>query len=104
MSWMTVFRGIAAESVTRWYWAGSVRYRRQTYAARALPSDGEIAGELQVSHDTLRTHMRHLYLRLGTHRRSGAHDEAVRGVTAAGRRGPRLRWRPLPGNLIDRRG
>jgi hypothetical protein len=25
-------------------------------------------------------------------------------VTAAGRRGPRLRWRPLPGNLIDRRG
>jgi LUD domain len=25
-------------------------------------------------------------------------------VTAAGRRGPRLRWRSLPGNLIDRRG
>jgi hypothetical protein len=25
-------------------------------------------------------------------------------VTAAGRRGPRPRWRPLPGNLIDRRG
>jgi hypothetical protein len=25
-------------------------------------------------------------------------------VTAAGRRGPRLRWRPLSGNLIDRRG
>jgi hypothetical protein len=25
-------------------------------------------------------------------------------VTAAERRGPRLRWRPLPGNLIDRRG
>jgi hypothetical protein len=25
-------------------------------------------------------------------------------VTAAGRRGPGLRWRPLPGNLIDRRG
>ena len=25
-------------------------------------------------------------------------------MTAAGRRGPRLRWRPLPGNLIDRRG
>ena len=22
----------------------------------------------------------------------------------AGRHGPRLRWRPLPGNLIDRRG
>ena len=25
-------------------------------------------------------------------------------MTAAGHRGPRLRWRPLPGNLIDRRG
>ena len=25
-------------------------------------------------------------------------------MTAAGRRGPRLRWRPRPGNLIDRRG
>jgi hypothetical protein len=25
-------------------------------------------------------------------------------VTAAGRRGPWLRWRPVPGNLIDRRG
>jgi hypothetical protein len=25
-------------------------------------------------------------------------------VTATGRRGPHLRWRPLPGNLIDRRG
>jgi hypothetical protein len=29
---------------------------------------------------------------------------AVRGVTAAGHRGPRPRWRPRPGNLIDRRG
>ena len=28
----------------------------------------------------------------------------MRCVTAAGRRGPRLRWRPRPGNLIDRRG
>ena len=25
-------------------------------------------------------------------------------MTAAGRRGPRLRWRPLSGNPIDRRG
>jgi hypothetical protein len=25
-------------------------------------------------------------------------------VTATGRRGPHLPWRPLPGNLIDRRG
>ena len=28
----------------------------------------------------------------------------MRCVTAAGRRGPRLRWRPRRGNLIDRRG
>ena len=28
----------------------------------------------------------------------------MRCVSAAGRRGPRLRWRPLRGNLIDRRG
>ena len=28
----------------------------------------------------------------------------MRGVTAAGHRGPRLGWRPRPGNLIDRRG
>src|SRR5580693_2037986 len=39
----------------------------------------------------------------GVHRR-GVRGEAVRGVTAAGRRGPRLRWRPRSGNLIDRRG
>jgi hypothetical protein len=31
-------------------------------------------------------------------------DEAARRVTAPGRRGPQLRWRPLSGNLIDRRG
>ena len=37
-------------------------------------------------------------------RRAGVRDEAVRRVTAAGRRGPRLRWRPPSGNLIDRRG
>ena len=30
--------------------------------------------------------------------------EAARGVTAAGGRMPHLRWRPLRGNLIDRRG
>jgi hypothetical protein len=38
------------------------------------------------------------------HRHGGVGDQAVRRVTAAGRRRPRLRWRPLPGNLIDRRG
>ena len=37
-------------------------------------------------------------------RRRRVRDGAVRCVTAAGRRGPRLRWRSLSGNLIDRRG
>ena len=40
----------------------------------------------------------------GTRRRRRAGDQAVRRVTAAGRRGPRLRWRPRPGNLTGRRG
>ena len=37
-------------------------------------------------------------------RRRGVRAEAARRVTAAGRRGPHPPWRPLPGNLIDRRG
>jgi hypothetical protein len=36
--------------------------------------------------------------------RTGVRAEAARRVTAAGRLGPQLRWRPRPGNLIDRRG
>jgi hypothetical protein len=30
----------------------------------------EIANELSVSHNTVRTHMRHMYANLGTHRRA----------------------------------
>jgi len=40
---------------------------------RYLPTNlsmPEIASELYVSHNTVRTHMRHLYAKLGTHRRA----------------------------------
>jgi LuxR family transcriptional regulator, maltose regulon positive regulatory protein len=40
---------------------------------RYLPTNlsmPEIANELYVSHNTVRTHMRHLYAKLGTHRRA----------------------------------
>ena len=50
---------------------------------RYLPtnlSGPEIAGELYVSHNTVRTHMRHLYGKLGTHTRS----EAVARARALG--------------------
>ena len=30
----------------------------------------EIANELSISHNTVRTHMRHMYAKLGTHRRA----------------------------------
>ena len=50
---------------------------------RYLPTNlsaPQIAGELHVSHNTIRTHMRHLYAKLGTHRRS----EAVERTRALG--------------------
>ena len=40
---------------------------------RYLPTNlsmPEIANELSVSHNTIRTHMRHMYAKLGTHRRA----------------------------------
>jgi LuxR family maltose regulon positive regulatory protein len=42
---------------------------------RYLPTNlsaPQIASELHVSHNTVRTHMRHLYAKLGTHRRFDA--------------------------------
>ena len=50
---------------------------------RYLPtnlSGPEIAGELYVSHNTVRTHMSHLYAKLGTHTRA----EAVAHARALG--------------------
>jgi LuxR family maltose regulon positive regulatory protein len=50
---------------------------------RYLPTNltmAENAGELHVSHNTIRTHMRHLYAKLGSHRRA----EAVARARALG--------------------
>jgi LuxR family maltose regulon positive regulatory protein len=59
---------------------------------RYLPtnlSGPDIAGELYVSHNTVRTHMSHLYTKLGTHTRA----EAVARARALGLLAPS----PLPG-------
>jgi LuxR family transcriptional regulator, maltose regulon positive regulatory protein len=50
-------------------------------------SGPEIAGELHVSLNTVRTHMRHLYAKLGTHRRA----EAVARARALGLLAPSSR-------------
>jgi LuxR family maltose regulon positive regulatory protein len=47
--------------------------RSEIRVLRYLPTNlsmPEIAHELSVSHNTIRTHMRHLYAKLGTHRRA----------------------------------
>jgi LuxR family transcriptional regulator, maltose regulon positive regulatory protein len=56
---------------------------------RYLPTNltgPEIAGELYVSHNTVRTHLRHLYAKLGTHTRAEAVARArALGLLAPGR-------------------
>ena len=45
------------------------------YLPTNLPAS-QIAGELYVSHNTVRTHIRHVYAKLGTHTRAEAVDRA----------------------------
>ena len=53
---------------------------------RYLPtnlSTPEIANELSVSRNTVRTHMRHLYAKLGTHRRADTVARARSGIAGS---------------------
>ena len=63
------------------------------YLPTNLPAP-QIGSELYISHNTVRTHMRHLYAKLGTHRRA----EAVARARALGLLAPSpLRGQaPLP--------
>ena len=63
------------------------------YLPTNLPA-AQIGSELYISHNTVRTHMRHLYAKLGTHRRA----EAVARARALGLLAPSpLRGQaPLP--------
>jgi LuxR family maltose regulon positive regulatory protein len=60
-------------------WLAEPLTRTETRVLRYLPthlSASEIAGELYVSVSTVKTHMSHLYAKLGSHRRTEAVDRA----------------------------
>src|SRR5271167_3721393 len=74
----------------------------ETRVLRYLPTNlsaPEIAGQLSVSVNTIRTHMRHVYEKLGAHRRTGAVERArALGLLApshAGPEAPRAGLRPV---------
>jgi LuxR family transcriptional regulator, maltose regulon positive regulatory protein len=68
---------------------------------RYLPTNlsmPEIARELSVSPNTVKTHVRHLYAKFGTHHRTEAVDLARSlGMLAASRTDPASRWTGLAG-------
>jgi LuxR family maltose regulon positive regulatory protein len=70
----------------------------ETRVLRYLPtklSAPEIAGQLYLSVNTVKTHMRHLYDKLGVHRRHEAVEQArALGLLAPSPRGPRAITRP----------
>jgi LuxR family transcriptional regulator, maltose regulon positive regulatory protein len=63
----------------------------ETRVLRYLPTNlsaPEIAGQLSVSVNTVRTHMRHVYEKLGAHRRAAAVERArALGLLAPASRG-----------------
>jgi LuxR family maltose regulon positive regulatory protein len=64
----------------------------ETRILRYLPTNllvPEIAGELSLSVNTVRTHIRHLHEKLGAHSRT----EAVERARALGLLAPASRWR-----------
>jgi DNA-binding CsgD family transcriptional regulator len=73
----------------------SITFGSEVRVLRYLPTNlraPEIARELSVSPNTVKTHIRHLYAKLGTHHRAEAVDLArALGLLAPARRSPASR-------------